>query len=173
MDIFSECMVKRKKKPSDYGFIALCIVGILLVLLLSLFFAGAHKYIGLIALFVTAALIYVLYNMIISTNLEYEYAFTNGSFDVDKIIAKKRRKHIVTLNARNIELMAPISHNDFSRYYENKEIKKIAACSSKTDDGVYFILFDDNGKRTILLFNPNEEMLDGFKRLNPQKVFLS
>lgn len=173
MDIFSECMIKRKKKPRDYGFIALCIVGILLVLLLSLIFAGTHEYIGLIALFVTAALIYVLYNMIISTNLEYEYAFTNGSFDVDKIIAKKRRKHIVTLNARNIALMAPVSHSDFNRYYENKEIKKIAACSSKNDDGVYFILFDDNGKRTILLFNPNEEMLDGFKRLNPQKVFLA
>ena len=90
--------------------------------------------------FITAAvLLYLIYNLGLSINVEYEYCFTNGALDVDKIIAARKRKRLTELNARDIEIMATIKNPAFKDYIKNRGIKKIDACSSLKDDGVCFV----------------------------------
>ena len=41
-------------------------------------------------------------------NIEYEYIVTNGELDVDKIMGRSKRKRLVTADARNFEVFAPM-----------------------------------------------------------------
>lgn len=172
MDIFTECMVKKKKGIADYLKIVGCIL-IIVLILFSMPLVSQINYVGIILFMVCAGVIYLLYNIIISINLEYEYTFTNGAMDVDKIIAARRRKRMTSLNARSIEIMASVDSNEVSAYVNDKSIKRHYACSSIDDPDTYFVVYSENDKKHMLIFNPNEEIKDGFKRLNPQKVFLA
>lgn len=172
MDIFTECMVKKKKGTIDYLKVVLCIL-IIITVLMAMPFVSQVKYVGIILFMVCAGVIYLLYNIIISINLEYEYIFTNGAMDVDKIIAARRRKRITSLNARSIEIMASVHSNEAGAYANDKSIKRYYACTSVDDSDTYFVIYSENDKKYMLIFNPNETIKDGFKRLNPQKVFLA
>lgn len=172
MDIFVEQLVRRKRRPIDFLRVFLCLIAATIVILFMLI-GPINSMFGSIIFLVGAALVYLLYLLATSINLEYEYCFTNGSLDVDKVIAARRRKRLTTLNARNIEMMATTKNRAFSGYMQNREIKKIYACSSLKDDNVFFVIYSDNSGKKMLLFNPNDKIKDGFRLLNPQKVFLT
>lgn len=171
MDVFVEQIVKRRRTTGDIFKIALCVLAILLVLLAAPMLLSI-QFLGSIALLICVGLIYLLYNVLISVNLEYEYAFTNGALDVDKIIAARRRKKLADLNAREIEIMAKTSNRAYKNYAESRDITKIYACTSPSDDDVFFVVYLKESKKYMLLFNPDERIQDGFRRLNPQNVFL-
>ncbi len=171
MDIFIEHMVKKRKTAKDYLKVVLCIlsiVGMLGLMVLSL----AINYIGLILFVVCGIVIYIIGRVASSINTEYEYAFTNGALDVDKIIAAKRRRRMASLNARSIEIMASVDSDRIDPYLNDRSIKRKYACTHIYDNGVYFVIYADDKNKYMLLFNPNEGIKDGFKRLNSQKVFL-
>ena len=172
MDLFVEQIIKRKRNGADYVKIALCVIAVFIVLM-AMPLAMRIPVFGSIAFLVCAGLIYLIYNVIISINLEYEYCFTNGALDVDKIIAARRRKRLTELNAREIEFMGTTQNHAFRGYMDNREIKKVYACSALGDEGVFFVIYSREGKKYMLLFNPNDEIKDGFRRLNPQKVYLT
>lgn len=171
MDVFVEQLVKRRRTSVDITKIVLCVLAILLVLMAAPILIGI-RYFGSIALLLCVGLIYLLYNVLISVNLEYEYAFTNGALDIDKIIAARRRKRLTDLNAREIEIMARTSNHAYKSYAENREIKRIYACTAPTDEDVFFVVYQKNNNKYMLIFNPDERIRDGFRRLNPQNVFL-
>lgn len=171
MDIFIEQMVRRKKQPMDFVKVLLCLIAATLIIMMMFIF-NQVPLIGTIIFFVGALLVYLIYNVGTSINLEYEYCFTNGALDIDKIIAARRRKKLTELNARDIEMMGTTRNHAFRGYMNNREIKKIYACSSVNDEDVCFVVYSVGGKRQMLLFNPNDTIKDGFRRLNPQKVFL-
>lgn len=171
MDIFSEFMVKRKRRPADYIKVALCIV-IIIGMLLIMPFIARIPFVGIILFLACAGVIYFMYNIIISINLEYEYIFTNGELDVDKIIAARRRRRVTSLNARAIEIMASVNSDKIEKYLKDSSIKRKYACTSPEDKGVYFVIYSDEKNKNMLIFNPNDEIKDGFRRLNPQKVFI-
>lgn len=171
MDVFVEQLVKRRRTSGDIVKIVLCVLAILLVIMATPILIGI-QYFGSIALLLCVGLIYLLYNVLISVNLEYEYAFTNGALDIDKIIAARRRKRLTDLNAREIEIMAKTSNRAYKSYAENRGIKKIHACTAPTDEDVFFVVYQKNDNKYMLIFNPDERIRDGFRRLNPQNVFL-
>lgn len=173
MDIFIEQIVKRDKRPIDYIKLVLLLFGAVVFMYLAVYSAGFIGWIGTILFFACAAIVYLIYRAIIGLNVEFEYCLTNGSFDVDKIIAKRSRKHIITLNAREIEIFAPKSDRSFKRHMDDSHIKKIYACTSINDEDVAFIVFSDNETQNMLLFNPNKKIKDAFRRLNPQKVMFN
>lgn len=171
MDIFVEQLVRRKRQPMDFVKVFLCLIAAT-VILTCMFIFNNIPLLGTIIFFVGALFVYLIYRVGTSINSEYEYCFTNGALDVDKIIAARSRKKITELNARDIEMMASCKNHSFKKYMDDREIKKIYACSSINDDDVYFVIYFVAGKRQMLLFNPNDTIKDGFRRLNPQKVFL-
>lgn len=171
MDIFVEQLIKRKRRASDFVKVGLCVVAATVVIFLTFITIGSP--LTSLTLLLGVGLLYVLYNLNISINVEFEYCFTNGSLDVDKIIAARKRKRLTELNAREIEMMGTTKNRAFKGYMQNSDIKKIYACTSIKDDDVYFVVYEKGGQKCILLFNPNDTIKDGFRRLNPQNVFLN
>lgn len=175
MDIYNEYIVKKKKTGRDIAISCLAVVLGLAVCYAALTVLSAVPLLSTFMLLIVAAVVWGIYKVIAMTNLEYEYIFTNGEMDVDKIINRRSRKRVTVVNARKIDILAHRSHEDFKANFENAEIKKVNACISPDSEDLYFLMFrDENEGETLkmLLFNPNDKLLDGFKKYNPKRVFI-
>ena len=70
--------------------------------------------------------------------------------------------------------MATRKNRAFNLNMQDRSLKKIYACTDlNAEDLCFMIYIYDNGSRKMLLFNPNEEIKEGIRRYNPQKVFLN
>lgn len=172
MDIFIEQLVKKRRTGADYLKIAACVLGMIVALLL-MFLGLPIQGLGFVIFAVCCGLIYLFYRLITGTKLEYEYCFTNGALDVDKIINVRSRKRLTEVNARRIELMASRKNREYQRFLADNGTKKIFACTHPDDPDVYFVVYQDEDSRRMLIFNPNEKIREGFRRYNPQKVNLN
>lgn len=101
MDNFAEYMVKKRPDSRDNakraGIIALAVV--LCAASVFLVFVTHIPFI----LLITCAIIYGAYFLITGTSVEYEYAVTNGEMDVDKIIARRKRVHLITVSTAKFD----------------------------------------------------------------------
>ncbi len=172
MDIVVEQLIKRKKTRQSYTGMVFGIAAALVLFWIFIMVLGEMPGFRTIALFVFAGLIYLIYYMASSANLEFEYCFTNGALDVDKIINRRKRVAIASLNARKIEKMASVNNAEFQRLNNDETISKVYAISHREDGGQYYVLYEGDKGRAMLVFQPNEEIKDGFYRLNPGRVFL-
>lgn len=176
MDIFVEQLVVKKKSAKTYAGILGSLVGVFVVLWLFLnVLTLVSQYIpmlGGIVFLLCFGLIYLFYRLVSNTNMEFEYCFTNGALDVDKIFNRKSRKRMTSLNARSIDKMARANDPEFQRLMKDSGVKKMYACSDIHAEDTYYVIYNGEKGRQMLLFNPNEKIKDGFKRFNPQKVFL-
>lgn len=169
MDVFIEYMVKRKKSAADYiKILATLILGLVLIFVVSVVFA-AIPYITSFILLAVAGVIYAMYHLITSVNVEYEYALTNNELDVDAIINTRKRKRLTTANLRQVECWGRKSDRSFESNFQNKSIKKIVACEDIKDPDTYFMVYYNDDERNMLLFNPNEKILKKIELLNPQR----
>ena len=92
-DLYSELLVKKDKTAKDsllkYGLIVLTVLAV---------FAGLI--ITPLALIIAVALGIACYFVIPKTDVEYEYLFINGDFDIDMIMSKTKRKKVIrSINA--------------------------------------------------------------------------
>ncbi len=173
MDIFVEQLVKKKRELKDYLIVLAGIVGVFVVLY-AMLFAFVFPGLGVIVFAVCVICMYLIYFLITSINQEFEYCFTNGILDVDKIINMRKRKRIQEVNVRKMELMGDRMERSFQKNMADGRLKKIYACTHKDAEDLCFLIFmDEEGERKMLLFNPNDKIIDGIRKYNPQKVFLS
>lgn len=167
MDIFIERLVKKQKTFQDVFFTIGIIVGTLVLLF------GVIPLIPFLRsfwLFFAVLFGYLAYYLIRSRNIEFEYALTNSELDVDKIIDQKRRKHLLTVDCKNFEVMARVNSDKFTE--DIKSIKnRIEAVSSMSSPDVYFAVFENGGVKTLLFFEPNEKMLEAIGRYIPRRLF--
>ena len=100
--------------------------------------------------------------------MEYEYILTNDELDVDKIIARERRKSVISVDVRSFEIFAPVK-DEYKREMENPEIvQKIDASSSVKSTKRWFAVFDYEEKRTLLMFEPGKKMRASIRMLIPR-----
>ena len=101
MDNFAEQLVKKQQTSADRAKLIMIVAGgIILTVLLAI---GAVLMLGrplisFVGLIGAAALGYWTYFSAQSMQVEYEYTFTNGELDIDKIIAKSRRKAMLSVD---------------------------------------------------------------------------
>ena len=164
MDIFNEWIVKRKRSGVDY----LLIVGMILGGLILMTFTG---FLGSFSLFAIVAIGYLVYIGIQSTNIEYEYSVTNGELDIDKIIARRRRKRAISVHSRSFEYFAPLITEHQSMYNSDGITKKIDAFSTLQSDEIYFAIYHKNNDKIRITFEPTEKMIEDFSRFVPRSVF--
>ena len=169
MDVFIEYMVKRKKKAADYiKILATLVLGLILIYIVTNVFFMI-PFITSFVLVAIAGVIYGMYYFITSVNVEYEYILTNNELDVDSILNTKRRKRLTTVNIRQIETWGQIGEKRAESYSDNKSLKKIYACKDIDDSETYFLVYYHDDDKNMLLFNPNEKILQRIERLNPQR----
>lgn len=101
--------------------------------------------------------------------VEYEYAFTNGEIDIDKIIEMKKRKRIINFQIKEVELLAP-EDSYYIKDFPNKPTDIISCYPPTTDKKIYVAIITGGNRRTMLRFVPNDEFLDLCIKYNPRAI---
>ena len=166
MDIFMEKIVAKKKGIQDY----LIITGLVFAGFIVLIAVMTISFLRSLWPILAAGVIYLIYYLSTSRNVEFEYIVTNGDLDIDKIISRRKRKRIFSANCKSFDILAKYKSEHYNSEVKNIQ-KKIEAVSSMDSPGVYFATLNYKNERTVIFFEPDEKMLDSFKTYIPRKLF--
>lgn len=100
---------------------------------------------------------------------EYEYAFTNGEIDIDKIVEMKKRKRVLSFQIREVELLAP-EDSYYVKDFTNKPSNIVSFYPKTNDKKIYVAMITGGNQRTMLRFVPSDEFLDLCYKYNPRAV---
>ena len=168
MDSYCEYIVKKKNGGKELTIQALIVVAALAVFALFMVLGAVIPNFSMITTLLAFGALYGGYRLITNMNVEYEYIVTNGEMDIDKIIAKRSRKRLLTVNARTFERFGPFKETDHaSENYANR----VYACSTPNDPGCYYAVLNHQTMGHILLvFTPNDNVLNNLKTYIPKQA---
>lgn len=158
MDIFTEQLIKKSANKLDYFIFLVIAVFLSIELYFSIFILGVFSII------IFAISVYLGIKLINSRFVEFEYIITNENITIDKIIAKKSRKNVVSFNLSDV-----YKFENYNKNLNLSEFKKVYKVSASTD--VWCMCFCDNQSRKIaVLFSPNEKTLNTIKPFLKRQV---
>ncbi len=154
--------------------IIVCVISSVLAFLeVFLVFGSEFTIPGFIALllFIAVAVTsFVIRNMLF---FEVDYTFYAEvlEFEAAKVINNSRRKELVSVNVKELIIVAPVDNYEYSRHSEGVD-KKINA-TVNPDAKHYFATFKDKrGKKNLLIFEPSQNLINQIKRKIPSKVLM-
>ncbi|HOJ10519.1 MAG TPA: DUF6106 family protein [Clostridiales bacterium] len=165
MDSFIEKIVVKKRTAKD----SLIITGVVLGGLVLFFVLQLIPFLRPFFIVIVAALVYFIYQFVISRNIEFEYIVTNGDLDIDKIIAQRRRKRIFSANCKDFDMVSRLKGGNNDRRIQDIK-NRIEAVSSMDSENVFFATLLYKGEKTAVFFEPDEKMLNSFKTFIPRKM---
>ena len=160
-ETYFEILVNKKTSPmlkiAQIATAALTVVCALAMLL------GFVWGIVLAAVFALACYFVTLFSVV-----EYEYLYVDKELQIDRILSRSKRKHMLTLDLKQLEILAPVRSHELDRYRNGKQ--EILDYSSGEDDYnkvKYMVIVGD--KKVI--FEPTEDLVKTIQMFAPRKVF--
>ena len=164
-DLYSELLVKKEPTAKDsivkYGMIVLTVLAV-----------GAGLFISPILLLAAVALGVASYFVIPRTDLEYEYLFVNGEFDIDMVMAKSKRKKVMSMKLSEADLVAPLDSHRMDYYNGNSRLKTLDYSSGNQQHRRFAVIIKSDGENCKIIIEPDEQMAQAIKNSAPSKVFL-
>ncbi|MGN1105786.1 MAG: hypothetical protein ACI4RH_03980 [Huintestinicola sp.] len=158
-DFYAECLVNKAPTGGDTA------KRILIGLGAAVLSAGAFLFLFTLSFVIIAGIFYGAYYLMTSIDTEYEYILTNGDFDIDKIIGKRKRKRLVSASIGDFTAFGLLSEApDFNG------TTVLASSGSGTDYYADFVHKTEGNVR--LIFTPNEKILDGMELFLPRQLKL-
>lgn len=168
MDNFKEQLVKKTPSGKDkVSKIMVLLMGFSLGALVVFITLGFFQSFVPIGFLIGLGILYGAFLLSLRFDVEYEYIFTNGEIDIDKIIAQRSRKRLVTVKVS--------SASDFGVADDNYQVDNnktlVLASEASADCTDYYIEFNhrDLGE-TSLIFTPDEDMLELVESSLPRKI---
>ncbi len=97
---------------------------------------------------------------------EYEYTFTNGSLDFAMVFNNKKRKSLGSLNIAKVDAFGKVQSGSFRRHTTGKEVKHLRWFLNRESE-LYYLAFSKEGKKSVIVFEPSEEMVGHIKHYLP------
>lgn len=97
---------------------------------------------------------------------EYEYTFTNGSLDFAMVFNNKKRKSLGSLNVAKVDAFGKVQSGSFRRHTSGKDVKHLRWFLNR-DSELYYLAFSKEGKKSVIVFEPSEEMVGYIKHYLP------
>ncbi len=168
-DLFKEQLVKSSvdtKKMFIKIFLGTILSVVILIILQDFVFSGI-----LIAL-----LFYLDYRFLglfadgfVDRYIEFEYIATNGSFEIDKVINRARRKSQMSIEMKDISCLDKAdSQRIIGLSHSCDSEKDFSNLNNKNLSEKYCFIIIENGKKVKVTFEPNEDMLKVFKTFVPK-----
>ena len=167
MESFIEKIVLKKKNSKDY----LISFGIVLASFIIAFaiLIIATQYIAQFAFLLAVGVVYLGFRLQSRTNVEFEYLVTNSSLDIDKIISQRKRVRIFSADCKEFEAVGRVKSKNYGPHISSGS-ETIFAGTNMASESLYFVTLSYKGKKTVLYFEPDQRMLDSFRRFIPSKI---
>lgn len=163
MDNFYEQLVEKRKTGIDI-FRMICI-SLALILGASACMLASILY-GLSVLIIVAVGLLALGVWLVSgMNVEYEYIITNNEMDIDKIIGRRKRKRMITVDLAKSK--------DFGKYPPEGEIEAdttVHATTGLEKNACYLVVEHGNYGKVKVIFNPNEKLREAIAQEIPKPL---
>lgn len=163
MDNICEQLVVKSRTSSDRAKAVLIILGMAVLAAALLFLAFITGF--LVFLLIAGAAVFGGIYLLNGMDIEYEYIITNNELDIDKIIGRRKRKRMITVDLSRTE--------DFCRYPMPEEPDADATVHATTgleEDARYlFAVHKDYGKVGVI-FNPNKITREAIVREFPNAL---
>lgn len=170
MDSFMEKIVARRKTPKDrlimagIVFLAFLLIAASMTVLPSIVPALAG-----ISLFLAVAVGFGAWWLMTSQNLEFEYIVTNMDVDIDQIVAQRKRKRVFSGKSKDFEICAKRNGPNY-REFSKGSYKLLDFSSTPQSPDCWFVVTQFKGERVMVLFEPDDRMIQNFRRFNPSRV---
>ena len=158
-EFYAEQLVKKKAGMKELLMKVLLVLMILVAVFLSLTFTFGF----FIALAIIVAAV-VLYQRL---DVEYEYMYYNDEMDIDAIYQKAKRKRGFSVNVSDMEILAPIDAVELRQY---QKAKTYDYSSGTGNAKLYAMVVAKDGQKTKIVFEPKQEIVEGFFLRAPRKV---
>ena len=164
-DLYSELLVKRERTIKDsiikYGLIVLTVIAVIASLI-----STPLIWIAAIALGIAC------YFVIPKTDVEYEYLFVNGEFDIDMVMAKSKRNRVKSFNLSEADLVAPLNSHRMDYYNGNQNMKVLDYSSGNPQHKRFGVITRLDNATCKIILEPDEALAQAMKKTAPSKVFL-
>ena len=137
---------------------------------LSQYGFGVEFFITLAQLVVFGGLAVFMYLYKDRIKLEYEYTFTNNQLDFAQVFNNKKRKNLGTMNIKNLEACGLVSSGSFNRYINMQGLKRSNWFANREAD-LFYIYFEKENAKRIIIMEPNEEMERLIRGAVPQGAY--
>ncbi len=174
MDRFLEEAVSKHKRGADefmyYAswvlMIACALMGFMSLQMLPVAMADGGIVGALIPTVVFIAIAVYLWFNHDKFRTEYEYTFTNGSLDFAMVFNNKKRKSLGTLNVAKVDAFGKVQSGSFRRHTSGNNIKHLRWFLNR-DAELYYLAFSKEGQKSVIVFEPSEEMVGYIKHYLP------
>lgn len=96
--------------------------------------------------------------------------YLDKEISVDKIMAKTRRKKLLTIDVNKIEIMAPEKSHQLDSYRNRQtKVTDLSAGHDLPDQKLYWVFYEGNQR---FLMNLTEDFAKTIKGVAPRKVFM-
>ena len=164
-NLYSELLVKRERTIKDsitkYGLIVLTAIAVIAGLIITPLIWIAAVVLGIACYFV-----------IPKTDVEYEYLFINGDFDIDMIMSKTKRKKVKSFKLSESDLAAPLDSHRMDYYNGNQNMKVLDFSSGNPEHKRFGVITRLDGNLCKIILEPDEALAQAMKNSAPSKVFL-
>lgn len=158
-DFFTERLYKQNRRLTDYIRLGLMATLSIAVVLLSVLLSRSVLPlvpVVLIGWFLLARLIYQ------TTDREVELILTNGMIDVDVIMGRRRRRRLLSMQARDVEQIARWQTAADYEAAVRGCIRYDCAAEAESETN-YFMIGSVDGRKTSVLFTPDAVFLERLK----------
>ncbi len=164
MDSFNEQLIAVKKDAKTKAIqIAIYVIAALFIIGLG-FLAYIQPIFSMFIILIAVGVGYLAYFLASKLNIEYEYSVTNGEVDVDVIIAKNKRKRLITFKASEIESVK------FCKGGQTSTEQFSLCCCDTTEDFYIIAARDKNGNIKKVAMAPNEKLQNAMKKYMSYQV---
>lgn len=161
---YKELMVKKESGFKEKLLRVVCLVPTILLGCLTLLTGNIILFIVVVAL---GILSYFVFQW---TDIEYEYLYLDKEINIDKIMAKTRRKRVATISVEKMEILAPEKSHQLDSY-RNRNIKAVDYSAGKDLPGQkLYALYSDGNQKYLL--NLDDDFAKTIKGIAPRKVFM-
>lgn len=165
-DVYVEYGVSRGLRPMEIVYRVMIILMIVVLIAIDLLVAPMLQNFAIIAYAITAGGIVLGWKYFKKVGAEYEYIFTNGQLDIDKIIGKEDRRRLYTIDVKELEVFEPY---DGKKMENRKFDRRGFPCSSHESPDLYCLVFRHREYgRTMLCINMNDELKEAIQGFLPR-----
>lgn len=169
-DVFIERMVKKKFESTDMLVTAGIFLAVLVVALIGFVVGFMIVPIPMLSLLVAGGAGFGGYKLISMRLLEYEYSLTNGYVAVDKIMNRASRKRMTAFECSSAEDIGEYQKNEARLKNQSFDARIFATEYADHRNSWYMIVRSQKTGKTLVVFDPDEEMQEAIKRFIPKTL---
>lgn len=174
MDRFLEEVVKKRSRTLDEvlyfaSWVMIVVFGLMGMMSLQLMMAS-FDVVSIVSTVLFIGMAVYLYLTHDKLRTEYEYTFTNGSIDFAMVFNNKKRKNLGALTVNKVDAFGKVQSGSFRRHTSGNDVKHLRWFLNR-DAELYYFAFSKEGKKSVIVFEPSEEMVGYIKHYLPYGVY--